>query len=206
MTKVRDLCLHSNVCWSGNGLSVVVKPSAVFCSNKALGFCFLAAMTTKAPWIKRGAINDEVLQCIYTSDQDMYPAPLSYERLKSWVKKCPELSLCLQAEVEGNGGFIPVGAVIVLPVLQKHWENLLAGKLQEVDIDSETMLAGGGDADIGLHIFHIERFEAFKPSEQLKHFAEFALEDAREIVGAKKQWNVLGYSGRIDKLPLGAAY
>lgn len=146
----------------------------------------------QAPSIHKTTISDDVLGRIYASDQDMYPAPLTYERLKSWVEACPELCICFQAPLEG-GGFAPVGAIIILPLLGRRWEDVLVGKLKETDIDPASMFAEDGDADVGLHVFHIERFDACTRT-GLPYFAESALETIRDIV-QKKRWNILGYSG-----------
>ncbi|KAH8882618.1 hypothetical protein GQ53DRAFT_615455, partial [Thozetella sp. PMI_491] len=144
------------------------------------------------PRIHRAAISDGVLKAIYASDQDMYPAPLTYQRLKSWVDACPELSICFEAE--GGGGRVPIGAVIVLPLVRSCWEDLLVGKIKEVEIDPLTMFAGADETEVGLHLFHIERFEAFKSSGRLVRFAEFAMDEARDVALGKGHWNVLGHS------------
>lgn len=155
-------------------------------------------MTTKAPWVRRSIINDNILKGIYASDQDMYPAPLTYERLKSWVDSRPELSICFQAMPEESRDAVPIGAIIVLPLVKEHWNDILVGKLKESDIDPASMFAGDSKADVGLHVFHIERFEAFNPLGRLRHFAEFAVEDIRDVV-EKKNWNILGYSGTVQR-------
>lgn len=157
-----------------------------------------------APWLKRGPIGDDILKKIYASDQDMYPAPLTYSWLKSWVSACPDLSLCFSAAPEDNGGGepVPVGAVIVLPLKKEYWEAVLTGKLKETSIDASTMFAGSTElVDVGLHVFHIERFKQTASLGRLRHFAEFALEDTREIVDGKP-WNILGYSGMNTELLL----
>jgi len=151
-------------------------------------------MAAKAPWIQRTRISEQVLKEIYASDQDIYPAPLTFTRLKSWVDAGPDLSICFQATQDGNP--VPIGAVIVLPLAKGPWNDLLVGKLKETDIDEATMFAREGEADVGLHIFHIERFDTFSQFGRLRNFAEFALEDTRDIVKGKG-WKVLGYSGTV---------
>jgi hypothetical protein len=149
---------------------------------------------SKAPWIERCTIDDEVLRNIYAADQDIYPAPLTYERLQSWVNSCPDLSICFQAEKDGDK--VPIGSVIVLPVVKKHWGDLLLGRLKEIDVDPITMFAGEEDTvEVGLHVFHIERLDAFKTHGRIRYFTEFALQATREIA-EKKNWNVVGYSGK----------
>ena len=150
------------------------------------------------PRILRIAISDEVLQRIFKSDQDMYPAPLTYERLKGWVDGCPELCVCFRACPGGTDANL-VGAIIVLPLLKRHWEDVLVGKLKETNIEP-AMFAGETDADVGLHIFHIERFDGEMPDPRLPRFAEFALNDIRKLI-EKKAWNILGYSGKGSPPP-----
>jgi hypothetical protein len=154
-------------------------------------------MATIAPWIQRETIQDEVLREIYASDQDIYPAPLTYDRLKSWAAACPELSISFRVtptddDVDTTSSL--VGVVIVLPLIRKYWEELRAGKLKEVNIEPATMFAKAPAVDVGLHVFHVERFDAFGPLGKLRHFAEFAMENARDIA-RKNEWRVLGYSG-----------
>ena len=144
-----------------------------------------------SPKIQRTTISDGILKAIYASDQDMYPAPLTYERLKTWVEACPDLCVCFQATSEA--GPVPVGAIITLPLLRRHWEDILVGKLKETDIEP-AMFARDGEAEVGLHVFHIERFDTGDPSTRIRSFARFALESIREVA-EKKAWKVLGYSG-----------
>ena len=110
---------------------------------------------------------------------------MTYERLQSWRDACPELSICFNA----NGPEHPVGVIIVLPLLKKYWEDLLVGKIKEIDIDAEEMFVDAGGerkqqqqqqqqhlqppVEVGLHVFHIERFAAW------------AAEDASTKTGAR---------------------
>lgn len=128
----------------------------------------------------------------------MYPAPLTYERLKGWVDSCPELCICFHTCPDGEDDSL-VGAIIVLPLLKKYWEGVLVGKLKETDIEP-AMFAGEGDVDAGLHIFHIERFDVETAGPRLPHFADFALNDVRKLI-EKKAWNILGYSGMLPPSP-----
>jgi len=145
-------------------------------------------------WIHKTTISDDLLKEIYASDQDMYPAPLPYERLKGWIEASPDLSICFEATPEEGGDPVPVGAVIVFPLLKKYWDEILVGKLKEPNIDSATMFPSDAEAEVGLHVFHVERFDSTNPSGRLRRFAEFALEDTREIV-RRKGWKIVGYSG-----------
>lgn len=131
----------------------------------------------------------------------MYPVPLNFERLQNWVAQSPELSVCyVDSAGEGcdsPGDAVEIGAVIVLPLRKNQWEELLVGKLKEIEVDASTMFESS-DADepqdVGLHIFHIERFEGYERA-KLQRFAEFVLEDVREAA-TRYHWNILGYSGK----------
>ncbi|KAK0634545.1 hypothetical protein B0T17DRAFT_513603 [Bombardia bombarda] len=169
-------------------------------------------------------ISDALLRTVYASDQEMYPGPLSLERLRAWIEACSELSICFNQQQQQNQGLpVPMGVVIVLPLLEKHWKDLLVGELKETEIDSHSMFplsrirgsgGGGGEDDlleeekavvpVGLHVFHIERFPVFKQQESLpsktrstRGFAEFAIEEIMRRVTTRdwgRRWKVLGLS------------
>ncbi|KAH7636128.1 hypothetical protein B0T09DRAFT_33348 [Sordaria sp. MPI-SDFR-AT-0083] len=174
-------------------------------------------MATHRP-LHTSRISDDLLRTIYASDQEMYPAPLTYERLQSWRDACPVLSICFTASDDDSEQ--PVGIIIVLPLAKKYWEDLLVGKIKEVDIDAEEMFVDAGRRDlqqlqapveVGLHVFHIERFAAWDAEESLTvrgyedgkmRFADMALEEVQRRVEAfnaevgerKRRWDVLGFS------------
>ncbi|KAK3396970.1 hypothetical protein B0T20DRAFT_356857 [Sordaria brevicollis] len=183
-------------------------------------------MATPSP-LRTSQISDDLLRTIYASDQEMYPAPLTYERLRSWRDACPELSICFTAN-DDHDSSEPVGVIIVLPLLKKYWEDLLVGKIKEVDVDAKEMFVRGdrelqAPAEVGLHVFHIERFAAWDAEDALKKtgarpaavtvrgcedgggktgFADLALEEVRRRVEAAnaeaennwRRWDVLGFS------------
>lgn len=165
-------------------------------------------------------ITDDLLHTIYASDQEMYPAPLTYKRLQSWRDACPELSICFSASEDDSQQ--PVGVIIVLPLLKIYWEDLLVGKIKEVDVDAEEMFAREelqqeqqlqAPVEVGLHVFHIERFAAWDAEDALKRtgarpaavtvrcgFADVTLEEVRRRVEAanseagRRRWDILGFS------------
>ena len=137
-----------------------------------------------------------------------------------------------------------MGVIIVLPLLKKYWEDLLVGKIKEVDIDVEEMfvgVSGGGESsaemeesqlqvqapvEVGLHVFHIERFAACDAEDILKktgarpaavtvrgcedgkmRFADVALEEVQRrveafnVVMGRRRWDVLGFSGEFTRMP-----
>jgi hypothetical protein len=151
----------------------------------------------------RKPLSDELLSMIYSSDQSMYPAPLSYERLQSWVRACPELALGYaatpQASSTAEENEVIVGAAIVLPVHGQYWRDLAIGNLKEIHLDADTMLSRRLFDEVGLHIFHIEKFDAWRQlgdgyDAKLRPFAEYVEADMSATI-REMSWSVLGFSG-----------
>lgn len=156
-------------------------------------------MANTAPWIRQTPIDKKTLAAIYESDKEMYPAPLTRDRLKSWVDACPELSVCFHSRSidPDTGESLLVGVIVILPLLREYWQDLLVGRLKETDIDAARMFPGKGEADVGLHVFHVERFAYHDQlGARLENFTGLALQSLRDIVEEKGQWNVLGCSGK----------
>ncbi|KAF1808447.1 hypothetical protein P152DRAFT_462593 [Eremomyces bilateralis CBS 781.70] len=111
--------------------------------------------------VERMPISDAILQGIYHSDQSMYPAPLTYKQLQSWVRACPQscLAYAMSRDGQPSSHMETVGAVIFLPVKQAYWKQLIVGKVKETEIDASAMLSTASGYKIGLHCFHIEKFE-----------------------------------------------
>lgn len=153
-----------------------------------------------AQGIQSMPMSDEVLHEIYSSDQSMYPAPLTYDRLQSWVETCPKLSLSYGAPLKDTADPLTVvGAAIVLPIRDKYWRDLIVGKVKETGIDAATMLSTQPGEEVGMHIFHIEKFDTWQQigegyDGRLRPFAEYVTADMGKIV-KEYGWKVLGYSG-----------
>ncbi|KAM0815828.1 putative N-acetyltransferase domain-containing protein [Seiridium cardinale] len=151
-------------------------------------------MGSPPTWIV-GPMTKAVLADIFSSDQDMYPAPLTYARLQSWADACPDLSQCFYQSdpavlgEETVSGLI-AGAIIALPLKEKAWRDLLVGAVRETDVDASTMFApdDGVAHAVGLHVFHVERF-----GDHVRGFTNTSLTYVRKIAEAKG-WNVLGCS------------
>lgn len=180
---------------------------------------------TEPPSAQWEVIDESLLRYIYDSDQAMYPAPiLTYDRLGSWVDSCPELCIVLrrgrddsqrQAPSASTVADFVLGTIIVIPLLRKYWAQLTGeGKqetgtpftntiLQEHDVEAGEMFPprtgaqGSQKAEVGLHVFHIERFPSFTGEEGRKiGFTQLALEEVCGRVGARfPHWSVIGYSG-----------
>ncbi|ORY71464.1 uncharacterized protein BCR38DRAFT_331429 [Pseudomassariella vexata] len=142
------------------------------------------------PALTGGPMTDEVLKRIFASDQDMYPAPLTLDQLRSWVTGCPDLSrcFCLTERTENDGHL--AGTIMVLPIVGRFWHALLQGKLTEADIDATTMFpsGNGGEEEVGLHVFHVERFD-----DSLSGFTRVALSAVKETARSKG-WTIAGCS------------
>ncbi|KUI54818.1 hypothetical protein VP1G_02184 [Cytospora mali] len=165
------------------------------------------------------AIDESLLKFMYDADQAIYPAPsLTYDRLKSWAESCPELCIVLrrghddsQPQVSSASAVSEsvLGSIIVLPLLRRYWVQLTAeGRsegplLLEHHVDPMEMFPprtgalGSEKAEVGLHVFHIERFRAFTTGGEGKRigFTQLALEEIRGRVEVKfPSLHVIGYS------------
>lgn len=156
----------------------------------------------------------------------MYPAPLlTYSRLKSWIDSCPELCIVLrrghddgkpQASSAATVAESVLGTIIVVPLLARYWARLTGeGKseigtpsegtlMQEHDVDPSEMFPPGTGAqgrekaEVGLHVFHIERFPGFAAAAEGRkiRFTQLALEEIHgRVVTRFPSWSVMGYSG-----------
>lgn len=79
-----------------------------------------------------------------------------------------------------------------MPLLKQHWENLLVGKLKEIEVEPSMFASADADgAEVGMHVFHVERFEG---NEAIRGLTKLALGLVQELVKSKP-WRVVGYSG-----------
>ncbi|MBE3046228.1 hypothetical protein IMZ48_27565 [Candidatus Bathyarchaeota archaeon] len=146
--------------------------------------------------IQRTPISDDVLERVYVLGQGMCPTPFAYAQLKNWVEKCPEFCIEFQATLEGAAP-TPMGVVIMLPIVKTHWMDVIVGKIRENDVDATTMFARDPGAEVGLHIFYIERFDTVS---RQRNFGVLALNTAR-VIAEKKGWNLAGFSGMSSDSP-----
>ncbi|KAK3943599.1 hypothetical protein QBC46DRAFT_307285 [Diplogelasinospora grovesii] len=166
------------------------------------------ASESRCNGLRRAALTDDdsdTLRRIYASDQEMYPAPLTFDRLASWVATCPELSISFSPESSSSEGHV-VGMVIALPLLREHWQDLLVGKLKEPEVELSMFPQPNNnfrpdtghsvESEVGLHVFHIERFNSDTlPSSWFggRGFAEYALQEVI-AVATRKEWRIIGFS------------
>jgi hypothetical protein len=161
-------------------------------------------------------MSDTVLQKIFDSDQDMYPAPLTNARLKSWVESSPDFSTCFfhslpteddcistdKDQHDAADSWLPglAGASIVLPLQEAYWRDLLAGRLRETDVDTTALFISSENSPpqrVGLHVFHVERFSKTVGGPFASHALQHAVSTA-----LSKGWNVVGCSGEYVAAPI----
>ena len=146
---------------------------------------------TKVTPVHKEAISEDVLRRIYVLAQDMCPTPLAFERLQSWVRRSPDFSVHFKATLKGSES-TPIGVIVVLPLIGKVWDDLVVGKIKESDIEPSTMFASESGADVGLHVFYLERFDS---AASLCNFFE-AVHDMARSIALWKDWNLKGFSGK----------
>jgi len=108
-------------------------------------------------------------------------------------------------------GGIVAGVVIVLPLRRPFWEDLIRGRVKEWEIEPGNMFAfPSQDSDrhgrngrnegeeVGLHVYHIERFGTWSRVQRNKRFSELALEEVITRVQARREWKIVGMSGTFS--------
>lgn len=146
--------------------------------------------------MKKVGVSDELIQTIHATDQQMYQCPLTHESLKSWIQRAPDFSVAYHDDVELPPSL--AGVIVTLPIIAAHWQDLLIGKLKEWEI-SPSMIAKDEmtEARIGVHVFHIEKYEAWKrcaPGHAENSFIQIALKDVASTT-QRTNWDVIGWSG-----------
>ncbi|KAL2265315.1 hypothetical protein VTJ83DRAFT_6415 [Remersonia thermophila] len=115
------------------------------------------------------------------------------------------------------------GVVVVLPLRRRHWDDLLAGRLREAEIDPGCMFPpdrklgeaeiGGqavGQEEVGLHVYHVERFEdgheevgggrwaagggSEGSQKRRPRFSEVALAEVARRAKERPAWRIVGMS------------
>lgn len=123
-------------------------------------------------------------------DKKVYPTnnPVTPNILDNWYAKNPEFGMIF----ENDKGKLE-GMCITIPLNKKGWKKLTKGKLAEADLNSKTIFDNSKDDEVGLHIYHIEKF----PKE--KEFYKEALKGLNSIIGNLRKTNpklkIAGFSG-----------
>lgn len=122
-------------------------------------------------------------------DKKVYPTddPVTPEILDKWYQRNPEFGMIF--EDKGN----LEGVLIAIPLNKKGWKNLISGKLQESNLNSETIFDNTKDHEIGIHIYHIEKFNSSR------EFYKKSLKGLNELTNSLKEENpslkIIGFSG-----------
>ncbi|MFH1325245.1 MAG: hypothetical protein ABIH49_00545 [archaeon] len=114
------------------------------------------------------AINRKDYDKLLELDRKVYPTPnpVTPRILDSWFQKNPEFGIIFE---ENNK---ITGMCIVIPLNKIGWEKLINGELAESELSKETIFDNSRDKEIGIHIYHIEKF--FEEREfYKKHLSKF---------------------------------
>lgn len=140
--------------------------------------------------MKYRAINEKDYKKLLELDKKVYPTdnPVTPEILNNWYAKNPEFGLIVE-----NGKGKLEGMCITIPLNKKGWKKLTKGKLAEADLNSKTIFDNSKDEEIGLHIYHIEKFS------NNKNFYEDALIGLNLVITNLRKTNpklkIKGFSG-----------
>ena len=95
---------------------------------------------------------DKVLEL----DKKVYPTknPVTKDTIIFWYKKNPEFGFV----IEGKGK----GLCAAIPLNKTGWSKLISGKLLESQITEKYLFDNVRDKEIGIHIYHIEKFDSKK--------------------------------------------
>lgn len=134
------------------------------------------------------------------ADASLYPSPLTLVSLASWIVTAPYLSFKYLPALTSNS---PCGICVILPLLERHWEALIRGDLKEWDITPKHLWSPSNPSatkeNVGLHVWHIERFESWEPEWSGKGgFGKYWWNDVDNAVKHMLQEGcsgIIGYSG-----------
>lgn len=138
--------------------------------------------------MKTRPINFKDYQILLELDKKVYPtdSPVTPEILDSWYKKNPEFGIVF----EDSKGL--EGMCIAIPLTKEGWNKLISGKLSESELNEETIFDNSRDKELGIHIYHIEKFQ------KSAKFYDESLKRLSKIVSNLKQSNpelkVTGFS------------
>lgn len=121
-------------------------------------------------------------------DKKVYPtdSPVTPEILNEWYQRNNEFGILFEEnEIQGM--------CIVIPLNKNGWERLTKGELLESELSSETIFDNSRDKEIGLHIYHIEKFT------DKKRFYQNCLAELNKRVCSLQETNkdlqIIGFSG-----------
>jgi hypothetical protein len=123
------------------------------------------------------------------ADKKVYPTsnPVTPKILDEWFQNNPEFGIVFEENKKVQG------ILVIIPLNKKGWNKLISGELAEADLNKETIFDNNKDKEIGLHCYHIEKFDKSVPN-----FYKESLDALEKIVKALRKSNpslkVCGFS------------
>jgi len=134
-------------------------------------------------------INEKDYDLILQLDKKVYPtsSPVTKKIISQWYQNNPEFGFVFENKEKMTG------ICVAIPLNKKGWKQLIFGKLAESELDSKTIFNNNRDSEIGIHIYHREKFN-FKESK----FYEKSLKQIAEIIANLRLKNpklkIIGFS------------
>ncbi|MDD9911870.1 MAG: hypothetical protein OXR68_04395 [Alphaproteobacteria bacterium] len=128
------------------------------------------------------SICEKDYELLLASDRAVYPtdAPVTPAILDQWFQNNPEFGMVAEEGGQTRAMFIAI------PLAKKAWEDLIAGRLEESDLDADTVFDNMRDSEVGIHIYHVEKYSDFSGSEP---FYAAAFRQLGKIVDSLKEQN-----------------
>jgi hypothetical protein len=103
-------------------------------------------------------------------DKKVYPTKNSVTKkiISSWYKNNPEFGIKISGKRKG--------ICVVIPLNESGWTKLINGKLSESNVTGKYLFDNKREKEIGIHIYHIEKFE------KNKNFYILALKQINKII------------------------
>jgi len=121
-------------------------------------------------------------------DKKVYPTdnPVTSEIIQQWYQRNPEFGIVFENRGKING------MCIAIPLNKKGWKKLINGKLAEGELNSKTIFDNSRDKEIGIHIYHIEKFD------DTREFHKESLTNINFIINKLRETNpklkIIGFS------------
>ncbi len=129
-------------------------------------------------------------ELILELDKKVYPTdnPVTSDILSKWYKKNPEFGMIFENEGSKIQGFC-----MAIPLNKRGWNKLVDGELSEADLNSKTLFDNKRDKEMGLHIYHIEKF--FEKKDFYKSFLKSLNEIIKNLRKENPKLSIIGFSG-----------
>jgi hypothetical protein len=135
-------------------------------------------------------INKKDYAFLLELDKKVYPtdSPVTKEVIEQWYQNNPEFGFIFHEKEKIKG--VCVG----IPLNKNGWEKLISGNLLESELDSKTIFNNSRDSELGIHIYHLEKFNEPK----IKIYEE-SLKQLSKIIDKLRLKNpelkIIGFSG-----------